>query len=330
MKLLVLIVLALIAVAATADARTWTSVRGSTIEAELDRVEGDVAILRAGEKVFRIRIADLSEADQSFLRSTQAPAAPSVATPSKLGGVEVASGRRTVFKTPLTDEQRRATREDGNPEAAEATVAIALPPDFDPRGSNRFLVISSTSDGDGSSVNHHNEYWQTAIARGWVCIAADGPEKPPTDNNSWRWAMIRAAMDEIARAWPASTNWPVAVAGYSGGAKRSGYMAALFAKSDRRVLGMFMGGCNDDMASKGLNEFKPRRNAFLRVPIFLSAGDTDTTAPVSSVERVRGWMDGNGFKTIRLEIHQGGHFLYKPHVEMALDWFAAEAATAKE
>ncbi len=115
--------------------------------------------------------------------------------------------------------------------------------------------------------------------------------------------------------------WSYATGGFSGGAKYSGYMAALLADSDYRVIGMFMGGCNEDMATKGLRDYGPKRSAFIRVPIFLSAGKEDNIAPVSSVEKVERSMDASGFKDIRMETYPGGHDPYPPHTDLALGWF---------
>lgn len=65
---------------AAAEARTWTSAKGSQVEAEMLGVQGDSVLLKAENgSQFRIRIADLSEADQTFVR--EAHPAPAVAAP---------------------------------------------------------------------------------------------------------------------------------------------------------------------------------------------------------------------------------------------------------
>lgn len=322
----------------SAEARLWTSQRGSTVDAELVRTEGDMVILRKADgNLLRIRISDLIPADQAHIRQpVGAPITPPgarnqrVVTPvtpgttMSLQGVNLEPGKRVTFECDIPPNLQKDASKDGNPTPLKAKAVIALPVGFDPIKSYPVLIISATSDGDASSVGHHGQYWETGIERGWVVIAADPLEKPKDDNNAWRWALISSALESMHAIWPQSRAWPVATAGFSGGAKRSGYMGALLAKNDYRLIGMFMGGCNQDMASKGLDSFKPKKSDFLRVPVFLSNGNADSVASVASGERTRDSMDKTGFKKIKLETYDGGHDLHRPHVAAALDWFVSE------
>lgn len=52
-----------------ADGRTWTNQSGTRIEAELLRVEGDIALLQMGAQTFRVPIATLVADDQAFIRA---------------------------------------------------------------------------------------------------------------------------------------------------------------------------------------------------------------------------------------------------------------------
>lgn len=77
-------------------------------------------------------------------------------------------------------------------------------------------------------------------------------------------------------AFPGARQWPIATGGFSGGAKRSGLLGAILCRDKWNLIGMYMGGCNQDMASKGLATYRPGRAEFRKVPVFLSIGEQDT------------------------------------------------------
>lgn len=83
-----LVVLAL-AGAMSADARTWTSVSGATVEADFVGLQGSMVVLKKPEgQQLKIGLALLSKEDQDFARqqaggdATSAVATPSIATAS--------------------------------------------------------------------------------------------------------------------------------------------------------------------------------------------------------------------------------------------------------
>jgi len=75
--------------------------------------------------------------------------------------------------------------------------------------------------------------------------------------------MTLAALDALHRSFPGSNKWPVACAGYSGGAKRAGLLTPLLALSGCRITGLFLTGINVDRLSDGYRQFKPG-SGFLR------------------------------------------------------------------
>ena len=91
-------------------------------------------------------------------------------------------------------------------------------------------------------------------------------------------------------------------------------------KDGWRVAGVFMGGCNEDRATMGMNLFQPGP-AFKSVPMFLSNGDNDSIAGADAGARVRDSMKRSGFSNVRLEIYPGEHRLNKEHLRDALTWF---------
>src|SRR2546427_7623865 len=103
------------------------------------------------------------------------------------------------------------------------------------------------------------------------------PVDTQTDTVQWGWAMLGSVLDFFSRTWPQTKPWPVACAGFSGGAKRSATVAAAMMRENYRVIGIFMGGCNEDWATVGLRLFQPGER-FKHVPIFLSSGNRDPIA----------------------------------------------------
>jgi predicted esterase len=60
------------------------------------------------------------------------------------------------------------------------------------------------------------------------------------------------------------------------------------------------------------------------MPIFLSAGDKDEVATRKITDQSQHDMEHEGFKNLRYEHFDGGHQLYHPHSQAALDWFLEE------
>ena len=92
-----------------------------------------------------------------------------------------------------------------------------------------------------------------------------------------------------------------------------------------RVIGIFMGGCNEDRATLGFQLFQPGLG-FKNVPLFLSNGASDPIANPSHGAAVRDSMQQNGFTRVRLETHEGAHGLKSEHLRTALSWFSQLSA----
>lgn len=261
----------------------------------------------------------------AFDRSTstnlrETPARPVGTTPT----ISVTPGQVSNFDAPLSVKQRAAAMREGNPAVTTAKITLGVPNGFDPTNIYPLLVISATVDYPNSSL--FPRYQKEAMEAGWVVMAADGADKPKEDHGDWRWAMISAGVDAIEASWPAAKKWPVACGGFSGGAKRSGFMAGRFAKTPHKVIGMLMGGVNQDMASESLQKDQPPFGMFVRVPIFLSSGTADTIATPEQHQNVMQSMKASGFLKVRLESYTGAHDPYPQHTTEALNWFMAESS----
>ena len=300
--------------------RIWTSASGAQLTALFVEVSDDAVVLRKrdGERL-RIVRTKLSAVDQSLLDEAFGPAAAEPPPPLVVAGTEIRLGEKTVFRAPLDQEALAGLKKAGN-EATEAVVGLWTPPDFDPRKEWSILLVSQTA--NASSVDHMDCYLESARnAPGWILLAADAPAPPPNDTTQGRWQMARAGLLALEAAWPGARRWPIAAGGFSGGAKRSGLLGALLCKHDWNLIGMYMGGCNEDMASEGLRTYQPDRLAFRKTPIFLGAGKKDDVAPVMKVNQVRLSMESIGFRDVRMETCDSDHNPNGPQITEALNWF---------
>jgi hypothetical protein len=236
----------------------------------------------------------------------------------KLGPLDVPPNRVVeFFATPNAKAQFEAGK--ASRQVPNVKGAVAVPRDFDPRKSWPLLIVSTPS--GGSALQAMHAYTNVALAEGWVVLAANGPQvKVEEDTSDWNWAMLSSVLDFVTKAWPQSQQWPVACAGFSGGAKRSGFVGAALMRDHFQVAGLFMGGCNEDRATTGFLVHHPG-DGFKRVPIFLSSGTSDTIASPTQAAAVKQAMERSGFSNVRLESYAGGHRLDAAHLKRALNWF---------
>ena len=187
------------------------------------------------------------------------------------------------------------------------------------------LLIVSVPSG-GSAIHSLPSITNTALSEGWAVLAADGPKVDQNDDTvQFGWAMLSSVLEQFHRTWPQSKQWPVACAGFSGGAKRSATVAAAMMKEGYQVIGIFMGGCNEDRVTLGLQLYQPG-DRFKLVPIFLSNGSGDPIANPTQAATVAESMRRSGFQALRLESYDGGHRQNNEQLALALQWFRQSAS----
>lgn len=198
--------------------------------------------------------------------------------------------------------------------------ALVLPPNYTNLLKPCPLLIVSVPSG-GSAIGGMRAMTNIAWREGWAVLAADGPKVAvETDTIQFGWGMLSSALDHLARTWPQSKQWPVACAGFSGGAKRSAAVAAAMTHDGWHISGVFMGGCNEDRATLGQQLFSPGP-AFKQVPMFLSNGNQDPIAGPGPGAMVRDSMIRSGFSNVRMETYDGSHRLDSEQLRQALRWF---------
>ncbi|MEO5722092.1 MAG: hypothetical protein ABIR71_11560 [Chthoniobacterales bacterium] len=237
-------------------------------------------------------------------------------------GVPLTPGATVRAKVPLSDLEKSYVAEGGNAVPTHTVAVLAVPSGFNPKRAYPVLVVFSTSDFKHQNRDDLVNYYRpTALAEGWVLIAGDGPEPAnKLDSSGWRAGHTLAALDALNRSFPGSQKWPVACAGYSGGAKRAGLLAPLLAVGGYRVIGLFITGINEDTITEGYRKFRPG-SSYQRTPIFLSSGGRDKVATPQQQNAVKNSMQRAGFGNIRHETFPSGHVVKKSHIEAALRWF---------
>jgi hypothetical protein len=221
--------------------------------------------------------------------------------------------------------RRMAGRGELSP-VTHALVAVATPPGFTADSAAPVLVINATSDRPWhSSRDLMKAYAPAATARGWIVVAADPfpPVSLADDHASLRMSLAIAALAILGKQWPVETNAPLAFGGFSGGSKYTGWLAAGFVARGRRVIGVYLSGCNENALLEAARSFDVLDAAFRRTPVFLQSGLDDKVATPEDHRRIARELERAGFGNVRVRPVPGGHEVVPSVLGEALDGFGA-------
>ncbi|MEO8178171.1 MAG: hypothetical protein ABI895_04985 [Deltaproteobacteria bacterium] len=206
-------------------------------------------------------------------------------------------------------------------------VAVAFPDALDPEQDHPILITQVTADHYRPNIAELTEYAPTALEQGYVVLTAQGipwPEREESGTLLHRYATLRAALRWLASEIPQSERWPLVLAGFSGGAKISQALAVSLMLEERRVAGVFLGGCNEDHSRLLLAQYPTVKERFSQIAFFLSAGADDRIAPPAAVRAVAEQLRSSGVKRQELSVHPGGHRLDARDLSLALRWFRTQ------
>jgi hypothetical protein len=236
-------------------------------------------------------------------------------------GAPFSPGSTVKANVPLSAQEKSYAGQGGNLVPPNAVAVLATPPNFDPRKSWPVLVICSTSDFKRQNRDDLVQFYRrVGLAEGWVLLAGDGPQHARNDTAAWRLAMTLAAIDALHHSFAGSEKWPMACAGFSGGAKGAGSIAPVLARNGCRITGVYLTGVNQDYLSSGYARAQPGA-AFLRTPIYVSAGHDDRIATLEQQYDVAGSIKRTGFQRVRIGTFRGSHEVNDAQTSIALRWF---------
>jgi hypothetical protein len=245
----------------------------------------------------------------------------SVTEAATLAGHQVPSGGTLDLQFPISNYFQEYAAQGGNPKPTTGRALLFLPNGFDPARSWPILIITSTTDLDRTSMMDAPWYRDAAMKEGWIVLATDATIRPRADSLQWRLSILTAGLQFIRNNWPQSAQWPVAFAGFSGGAKRSCILAPMLASNRGfKISGLFLAGINSDRVTAAYKDYQPPAD-FLNTPIWISSGTSDQIAPPGAQEEVYYSLKRTGFKQVRLEKFFGGHALKSAEIQRALHWF---------
>lgn len=315
------------------SARTWTNAKGQSVEGDFVRMDGeDHVVLKINSKEHRMAVSTLSEADQEWLNEQSEGTTenkPKNESPGKVSllGVTLKPGPNVIpFDTsnyPFEDKNKE--------HSAKSVIHLHLPKGFDPTKQYNLMVTLGTSSGKNSKQsNSMRHFGAPGVAKGWVVMTSDSVKgRPPNYGLQWRITMIDAALDVLNEEWPASVDWNIAAGGSSGGAKAAqGVLACMGSKSygSRRIAGLFLTGCNEEVYSQMDRSDSPSRKSSGNVAVFFSQGKGDKVAPPSSAKNVLDRLKKEGIRTQNYVEFQGGHGVHAPHVAAAFKWLGEHCA----
>ena len=241
--------------------------------------------------------------------------------PFNFAGAAFSPGSTVQANVPLSAQEKSYAGQGGNLVPQSAVAVLATPANFDPRKSWPVLVPCSTSDFKRQNKDDLVQFYQrVGLAEGWVLLAGDGPQHARNDTAAWRLAMTLAAIDALHHSFAGSDKWPMACAGFSGGAKGAGSIAPVLARNGCRITGLYLTGVNQDYLSPGYARSQPGAD-FLSTPIYVSAGHDDRIATLEQQYDVVGSIKRTGFKRVRIGTFRGGHEVNDAQTSVALRWF---------
>jgi pimeloyl-ACP methyl ester carboxylesterase len=239
----------------------------------------------------------------------------------RFAGVPIKPGTVVRAEVPLNATEKSYAADANNSVPSTAVAVVAVPRNFDPQRTWPVLVVFSTSNFNRLNRDDLIQFYRDiALTQGWIVLAGDGRGTPANDTHGWRAAMTLAAIDALHNSFAGSRDWPIALAGFSGGAKRASVLAPVMYLTGVRLCGLYLSGLNEDFLSASYRKSRIGPD-FLKIPIFISSGINDGIAPVGRAREVAAAIRRTGFQSVRFETFAGGHAVKNEHTVEALRWF---------
>lgn len=254
---------------------------------------------------------------------------PAFVASAALAAPGLKPGGLSEFNVELPRELRQMAGRGQLSAVKHALVTVAVPAKFDTARDWPVMVISATSDPQyHSSRALLGGYADTALAAGWILVAADPAEEVAVEQDDvpLRWALNLAALAALELQWPGAAKAKLAFGGFSGGAKYAGWLAAAFASQNRAIIGIYLAGINQDTVLDAAERFKVLNETYRSVPVFLQSGEKDDIATPADHRTIQDELKRAGFTNVRVGYFPGAHVIDPGPLRTALDWFRELAA----
>lgn len=302
-------------------ARAWKNDAGQIIEADLVGVRGDLVVLNRNGKEFIFPTSKLSPEDREFIKDWQQhPPAPPPRKLSFAGQSLETGGKVNVLEFDYSPADLKELKAKYRSDETKFRIVIVTPANFDPtQPQHVFIPCSATNtpeEAKAGNVKVIGEYTKACLENGWICLTTDS-DLGITAN----FRALEKSLEKLDKEWPGFRRWSFATGGFSGGGKGCYYIVAQLIRTDHRVIGTFMGVCNEDWSAKCREYLKAPLAGYRSVNTFLSVGKKDTLATPEICGKIEQSLHAGGIASTRMEFFDGGHVLHKPHIDQALKWF---------
>ena len=265
--------------------------------------------------------ADLNE----MLGALELETAPS-------GVLKLQAGKMVHLRFNLQEVEQQVAEVGGRSKPQYGILTIAVPDGFSlpiPESDTasqalKVLFVSVTGDIYAPNAYAAMKYYRTTRSSDWLLVAVDGNGWPKRDSIQWRISLMGAAMRYMSESLPGFDQAQFAYGGFSGGSKISVYLALFSARLGKTPIGLFLGGCNQ-VALKDAVDFCGTSSEILHLmPVVMSVGAKDSIAKPKQSRKVAKMLKKDGFESVEILTHPGGHRLIGEHVEQALGMFSEE------
>jgi len=307
--------------------RNWTAQGGQQLFARLIGVTDGKADLDAGTRRVSIALTQLSAQDQELAQTwNQQEQARRKETLLKLPFGTIQPGTYQEFDVPIPEGVTAAVDRTKFSGTRTMRVGIATPASFDPSRPWPVFRVYLTGSGDVRQMGVTRSFHQAAIQSGWVVIGIGSATKEHELDTPLSWVLQEALMVALEPHWPEVRRWPVALGGFSGGAKYASWMAVGFAAGGYHVAGMYLTGINQEYASSHVAKYDPPKEFVKQVRIVIGNGNKDSIAPRASTDRVESGLRGGGYEQLLMAGFEGGHQLHQKNIQDGLKWISESLA----
>ncbi len=241
------------------------------------------------------------------------------------GQLKLQAGTLSHFRFELDGVERQLAEVGGKTKPSFGIFTMGVPDGFVMPASGVPLlnVLFTSVTGDIYAPNAYSamKYYRTTRSSDWLLVTVDADVWPRRDSIQWRISMMGAAMRFMRQALPGFEQAQFAFGGYSGGSKMLIYLALFSARLGKPPIGLFLGGCNDVPLKDASKLCGLPSSSLHNVPVMMSVGEKDRIAKPKQSRKVFKMFKQDGFESVEILTHPGGHRLVGEHVEQALEKF---------